>query len=556
LLPAGLSLITATPSQGTYASATGTWIVGTVVPGTPQTLQLQARVDSPNPRTNTATISGVDQFDPDAGNNSGSATETPQQADLEVTKIVDNPTPNLGDTITFLVTLTNNGVDTATDVTVIDQLPAGLSLVTATTSQGSYNPSTGVWTVGTVTTTTPQTLTLRATVISPNSQTNTATISTADQFDPNLGNNSASATENPLQADLAVSKSVSNTRPNVGDTIVFTITLANLGPGIATNVAIHDLLPAGLQVVAAAPSQGTYDPATGIWTVGSVVPGTPLTLQIAALVEGPGAATNTATVNHSDQTDINPDNDSASVTTTPQLADLTVTKTASQAVIQVGVPLVYTVSVHNNGPDAATNVIVTEPLPAGFAFVMSEPSQGSFDPNTGIWSVGTLANGASATLQVVGVLTTLGPLVNAVQSAANQFDPDLSNNRSTATVLGIPSVVISKRSFLASAQAAMVARSIGNLRFVTLAFETLLGHDPDPVSLAAMGAWLNRGGSRVTFLRALEHSPEFLGLEVDAAFSTILHRAADPATRNAFIQFLAHGGTVARMDAILPRLPG
>ena len=71
---------------------------------------------SPAPQTNTATISGADQFDPDTGNNTASATETPQQADLALTKTVSNPTPNVGDTITFTVTLTNNGPTTATGV--------------------------------------------------------------------------------------------------------------------------------------------------------------------------------------------------------------------------------------------------------------------------------------------------------------------------------------------------------------------------------------------------------------------------------------------------------
>ena len=71
---------------------------------------------SPGAQTNTATISDADQFDPNTGNNSASATETPQQADLAVTKTVSNPTPNVGDTITFTVTLTNNGPDAATGV--------------------------------------------------------------------------------------------------------------------------------------------------------------------------------------------------------------------------------------------------------------------------------------------------------------------------------------------------------------------------------------------------------------------------------------------------------
>ena len=45
---------------------------------------------------------------------------------------------------------------------------------------------------------------LTATVVSPAPRTNTATVSAADQFDPNTGNNSASVTETPQQADLAV----------------------------------------------------------------------------------------------------------------------------------------------------------------------------------------------------------------------------------------------------------------------------------------------------------------------------------------------------------------
>ena len=74
------------------------------------------RVDSPDARTNTATITDADQFDPNPANNSASATETPQQADLAVTKTVSDATPNVGDQITFTVTLTNAGPDAATGV--------------------------------------------------------------------------------------------------------------------------------------------------------------------------------------------------------------------------------------------------------------------------------------------------------------------------------------------------------------------------------------------------------------------------------------------------------
>src|SRR4029453_1712857 len=107
-----------------------------------------------------------------------SATETAQQADLAVIKTVSNATPNVGDTVTFTVIVTNNGPDSATNVTVNDLLPAGLTFVSATPSQGTYNPLTGLWTMGTITTAAPQTLQIQAQVVSSAPLTNTRTTHT------------------------------------------------------------------------------------------------------------------------------------------------------------------------------------------------------------------------------------------------------------------------------------------------------------------------------------------------------------------------------------------
>ena len=243
------------PSVG---PGTGIWTVGTVNVGTPQTLMILATVTSPGQSTNTATITHSDQFDPDTANNTATATTTPQQADLVLSKTVSNPTPNVNDTISFTVGLRDSGPSTATNVQVTDLLPAGLSFVSATPSQGTYNSATGVWSAGTVDVAGGlRTLVIRATVVSPNSQTNSATITHSDQFDPNTGNNTATATETPQQADLALSKTVDNPTPNVGDTITYTITLSDNGPNSATNVQVTDLLPAGRTFVSAIASQGT-----------------------------------------------------------------------------------------------------------------------------------------------------------------------------------------------------------------------------------------------------------------------------------------------------------
>ena len=71
---------------------------------------------------------------------------------------------------------------------VTDLLPAGLTFVSANPSQGTYDSVTGVWTVGTVSHRRAADADASlATVVSPAAQTNTATISDADQFDPNTG---------------------------------------------------------------------------------------------------------------------------------------------------------------------------------------------------------------------------------------------------------------------------------------------------------------------------------------------------------------------------------
>src|SRR5262249_31574100 len=176
-------------------------------------------------KTKPAMISHSDQFDPNAGNNSAGATETPQQADLQVAKAASNPTPNVNDTITYTITLSNAGPDAATNVTLQDTLPAAVSFVSATPRQGNCNSASDGWHVGTVSPGVPQTLTITATVIDPGTSANTVTITHSDQFDPDPGNNTDTTSIVPQQANLAILKSVDQSRPNVGDTITFTITL-------------------------------------------------------------------------------------------------------------------------------------------------------------------------------------------------------------------------------------------------------------------------------------------------------------------------------------------
>ena len=82
-------------------------------------------------------------------------------------------------------------------------------------------------------------------------------------------NNSASVTLNAAEsANLKVTKALTRSSPHVGELLTFHVIVANQGPSPATGVAVTEVLSAGLAFESAAPSQGAYDSATGLWTVG------------------------------------------------------------------------------------------------------------------------------------------------------------------------------------------------------------------------------------------------------------------------------------------------
>ncbi|MBL4846666.1 MAG: DUF11 domain-containing protein [Planctomycetes bacterium] len=110
-----------------------------------------------------------------------------------MTKTVDKATPTKNDTITYTLTIQNNGPLDATTVQITDLLPAGLVFQSALVSQGTYTSTTGVWVVGGITNGQQATLTLKATVDQATANgtviTNTTSALSADQGDTVAGNN-------------------------------------------------------------------------------------------------------------------------------------------------------------------------------------------------------------------------------------------------------------------------------------------------------------------------------------------------------------------------------
>lgn len=438
LLPAGYTFVSATPSIGTYDSTTGIWNIGNLNDGANATLLVTATVNMAGDHVNTAVINAT-EFDLDTSNNTASATTTPiVLADLSITKNVDNPNANIGSTVVFTITTTNGGSNTATNTLVTDLLPIGYNFVSAVPSVGTYNASTGIWSIGTLNNGATATLQVTATVNGFGNYINTAIV-TATETDPNLANNSASATITPpTQADVSIRKVVNNTNPNLGATVVFTLTASNDGTNNATNTIVTDVLPSGYTFVSAVAAVGSFDPISGLWNIGTLTVGANVSLQITATVNTTGNYVNTANITAS-EFDPNLVNNAASAATSPILqADLSVTKTVSNATPNVGSAVVFTVNVINLGPQNATNTVVTDLLPSGYSLVSFLPSVGVYDINTGIWTIGTLNNGDNATLQMTVYVNATGNYLNTANVTALEIDPVLSNN--TASAITVPVV--------------------------------------------------------------------------------------------------------------------
>ena len=332
-----------------------------------------------------------------------------QIATLAISKAASTSTPNVGDVITFTVTLTNAGPDTATNVAVLDQLPPGLTFVSGTPSQGTYSPASGAWNVGTLVLGNTATLTLAARVDSAAPPPNIAIITAATPA--TSVNQFAVAIVTPQVADLAIGKLANIPNPSVGSQITFTVTLTNAGPNPATNVAVFDQLPPGLPFVSGTPSQGTYSPASGAWNVGTLVPGNTATLTLTAAVASAAQQTNTATITHSDQFDPNLSNNSASATIVP-VGGITTTTAVTSAPnpSTIGQQVTFTATVTSSGGTPTGTVTFTDST-----------------TNTTLGTV-ALGGGGSATL-AVNTLTTVGP--HTITAAYNGNGPFLP---STGTV--------------------------------------------------------------------------------------------------------------------------
>ncbi|MFI5166090.1 MAG: DUF11 domain-containing protein [Thermoanaerobaculales bacterium] len=218
----------------------------------------------------------------------------------------------------------------------------------------------------------------------------------------------------------------------------YTISVTDLGPQAATVLSVSDALPAGVlfQALTAPAGWSCLTPAVGTngtvtCTSPTLAPGSPQNFAISVTSPvSPGSISDTATVT-TNPVDTNPANNSATVHSTVTAGiettyDVAIAKTATPSVAMGGT-ITYTLVATNNGPGTATNLTVSDPLPAGVLFQSLAAPAG--------WSCGTPSVGANGTIScTLASLAQGSPQTFVIEATAPNSNVTVQNTATIATV--------------------------------------------------------------------------------------------------------------------------
>ena len=325
-------------------------------------------------------------------------------------KSVDVENPNFGDTVTYTVTVTNNGVVDAKQVVVRDILDKGLKYVSSS-HNGVYDEAvhTVTWVVD----------------IAAGSYLDLTVTAVADEY--GVLTNDVTVGDKRASVDVAVpeiipTKDVNNTAPNFGDKVEYTITLSNNGVVDAKQVVVVDSLDEGLTFVNAS-DNGVWNPfkRTVTWTV-DLAKGESKVFTVIATVSAYGNIPNTVSVG---------DKSSSVNIAVPEIIP---GKTVDVENPNFGDTVTYTVVVTNNGVVDAKQVVVRDILDKGLKFVKAI---GEYtwdeDSRTVTWIV-DLAKGESKVFSVIAIVSGYGNVTNSL----------VVGNKTTGVNVTVPEIIPDK----------------------------------------------------------------------------------------------------------------
>lgn len=452
-LPAGVDLVSANASEGGNCSgqSTVTCSWSNIPSGASRTATLVVNPTATGSLVNTAAVvTGGGAGDPNPSDNSSTVTTqvnpAPIVADFSVLKTASPSPATVGQPLTYTITVSNSGPDTAS-ASISDALPGAVQFSAASASDGGVCSGTATvicsWTGIPSGASRTASIVVVPTLAGPLSNT-VAVGHTGGGSDPDPSDDSSTVVVNvspaAIVADFSIVKTASPNPGTVGQPLTYTLTVTNHGPDTA-GASVSDLLSAAAVYSTASASDGGSCAGTSnvICNWNAIPAGGVRSATIVVVPSQPGPLGNSATVTPTGGAgDPDPGDDTSTISTpinpTPIVADFAVVKTANPDPATVGQPLTYTLTVTNSGPDAAS-ASVTDTLPGTVSLTSTAASNGGACAGgaTVVCSWSAIPAGAVRTATLVVIPNQPGTLRNsaAVAHTGGGSDPDAGDDVST-----------------------------------------------------------------------------------------------------------------------------
>jgi uncharacterized repeat protein (TIGR01451 family) len=356
-----------------------------------------------------------------------------------------------GDPITYTMVVQNTGVADATNVIVHDLVPSNTvftSCVGGTTC--GLGAGTVTWTIGTLhpgDTATVSFVVNTSTNVpisaTPYTISNSATVTSTEITTPVVSN----TVTNQLQVAPTIVKAVSSTEAATGDTLTYTIAVAN--PGAAFTGDVTDALPTGASFADNCVPACSFASGTVTWAGASIPPGTStFSFNVTVTAAGGATVTNSATLDPSSP-DLPPIQSNPVQTEIGPVLDIVKFNNPTGQVTALQT-ITYTLVVSNESNVTAHGVVVTDPVPVGTAFGSCTTPPGTTCGQAGgvvSWQLGDVPGGGSAT---VSFTVTVGNPPPGTFQIVNQAQATATNSSDTATSnpvynpVPVPSMSLSK----------------------------------------------------------------------------------------------------------------
>ncbi len=321
-----------------------------------------------------------------------------------------------GETITYTIVVSNSNLTApATDVVISDTVPASTTYIVGSISGGDVrddsNPPVLSWTVNSLAANNPVTLTFAVT-ISTAATDGLKIVNTADVTGSNVITPAADTVTSTVQFVPPLTVTISG--PTEGAVATGHIFMATVLPPTTTIPLTYTWQATDQAPTVNGNQSSLFNTILYSW------PTTGVKVITVTVANGAGAVSNTHTI------------------TISYMADLGLSKMVNNVTPQEGERITYTITLASSGPNKATNVVVSDTLPLNVTFAASTTNKGVYNPATGLWTVGNLAQGeqVTATLAVTINPGTLGQTITntATLSDSTPADTTPDNNSASAVV--------------------------------------------------------------------------------------------------------------------------